>query len=235
ARTQLLLLSHAPTIHALPPFPTRRSSDLAFPFDPAKIDFVLLTHAHTDHSGLVPKLVKQGFRGPIFATEGTFDLLTFMLADSAYIQESEVERLNRRNAQRGRPEVEPIYRIDDVEAALKGCSAVDAATGRGVGDGVLGRFWTAGHTLGAASIGVEIATGLRAPRVARLLFSGDIGPEHKLFHPDPEAPENFDFVCCESTYGGRSRIDASPERRRRILAQEVSSALKRGGNLLIPA
>lgn len=207
----------------------------AFPFDPAKIDFVLLTHAHTDHSGLIPKLVKQGFRGPIFATEGTFDLLTFMLADSAYIQESEVERLNRRNAQRGRPEVEPVYGVEDAESALKAFSIVAYETWREVGEGVRARFWNAGHILGSASIEVEIATGLRTPRVLRLLFSGDIGPEHKLFHPDPDAPENFDFICCESTYGGRSRIDASPERRRRILAQEVSSAMKRGGNLLIPA
>lgn len=207
----------------------------AFPFDPAKIDFVLLTHAHTDHSGLVPKLVKQGFRGPIFATSGTFDLLTFMLPDSAYIQESEVERLNRRNVQRGRPEVEPMYRLDDVEAALKAFSTVPYETWREVGDGVRARFWNAGHILGSSSIELEIATGLRRPRVLRLLFSGDIGPEHKLFHPDPDAPNNFDFVCCESTYGGRSRIDASPERRRRILEHEVSSALKRGGNLVIPA
>jgi len=207
----------------------------AFPFDPAKIDFVLLTHAHTDHSGLIPKLVKHGFRGPIFATGGTFDLLTFMLPDSAYIQESEVERLNRRNAQRGRPEVEPIYTVQDVEAALEAFSTVDYQTWREVGDGVRARFWNAGHILGAASIEVEIATGQRTPRVARLLFSGDIGPDHKLFHPDPDAPANVDYLCCESTYGGRERIDATPAHRRRILAQEVSAALKRGGNLLIPA
>jgi metallo-beta-lactamase family protein len=207
----------------------------AFPFDPAKIDFVLLTHAHIDHSGLIPKLVKQGFKGPIFATEGTFDLLTYMLPDSAYIQETEVERLNRRNAQRGRPEVEPMYTRDDVDVALKAFSNVAYESWREVGDGVRARFWNAGHILGAASIEVEIATGQRTPRVSRLLFSGDIGPEHKLFHPSPEAPENFDYVCCESTYGGRKRGDVSAEKRRRILAQEVSAALKRGGNLLIPA
>jgi metallo-beta-lactamase family protein len=207
----------------------------AFPFDPAKIDFVLLTHAHIDHSGLIPKLVKHGFRGPIFATEGTFDLLTYMLPDSAYIQESEVERLNRRNVQRGRAAVEPMYTGEDVEAALKAFSNVDYETWREVGDGVRARFWNAGHILGAASIEVEIATGQRSPRVSRLLFSGDIGPEHKLFHPDPEAPENFDYLCCEATYGGRKRSDASPEKRRHILAQEVAAALKRGGNLLIPA
>jgi metallo-beta-lactamase family protein len=206
-----------------------------FPFDPAEIDFVLLTHAHIDHSGLIPKLVKLGFKGTIFATEGTFDLLTYMLPDSAYIQETEVARLNRRNAQRGRPTVEPMYDGKDVENALKAFSNVAYETWRDIGEGVRARFWNAGHILGAASIEVEITNGQTAPRITRLLFSGDIGPQHKLFHPDPEAPENFDYICCESTYGGRPRIDATPEKRREILATEVKTALQRGGNLLIPA
>jgi metallo-beta-lactamase family protein len=205
-----------------------------FPFDPAVIDFLLLTHAHIDHSGLLPKLVKLGFRGEIFATQGSFDLLSFMLADSAYIQESEVDRLNLRNAQRGRPTVSPIYGIDDVEAALQAFSIVPYETWREVGEGVRARFWNAGHILGAASIEVEVTTDQRSPRVCRLLFSGDIGPEHKLFHPEPEAPGNFDYVCCESTYGGRPRRDATAEQRRQILGHEVTMALKRGGNLLIP-
>lgn len=207
----------------------------AFPFDPSAIDFVLLTHAHIDHSGLIPKLVKHGFTGPVFATEGTIGLLSYMLPDSAYIQETEVERLNRRNAQRGRAEVQPIYTGADAEAALKAFSTVPYETWREVGEGVRARFWNAGHILGSASIEVEVATDRPSPRVCRMLFSGDIGPEHKLFHPDPEAPQNFDYLCCESTYGGRSRIDATPENRRRILEREVSEALKRGGNLLIPA
>jgi len=207
----------------------------AFPFDPSKIDFVLLTHAHTDHSGLVPKLVKRGFRGSIFATKGTFDLLTFMLPDSAYIQESEVERLNRRNTQRGRPAVAPMYTAEDVDVALKAFSVVEYEVWREVGEGVRARFWNAGHILGAASIEVEVVTEQRTPRVARLLFSGDIGPQHKLFHPGPEAPANVDYLCCESTYGGRKRVEARPARRREILGREVSAALKRGGNLLIPA
>ncbi|WP_422368273.1 MBL fold metallo-hydrolase RNA specificity domain-containing protein [Pelagibius sp.] len=207
----------------------------AFPFDPAEIDFVLLTHAHIDHSGLIPKLVKQGFKGPIFATEGSFGLLSYMLPDSAYIQESEVERLNRRNAQRGRATVKPMYDGRDVEAALEAFSIVGYETWREVGEGVRARFWNAGHILGAASIEIEVATGQPSPRVCRLLFSGDIGPEHKLFHPDPEAPENFDYVCCEATYGGRKRTDATAEQRRETLAREVNAALERGGNLLIPA
>jgi metallo-beta-lactamase family protein len=206
-----------------------------FPFDPRKIDFVLLTHAHIDHSGLLPKLVKQGFRGPIFATGGTADLLGYMLPDSGAIQEQEVRRLNRRNQQRGRDPVEPIYTEADARTALGNFSKVTYESWFQPGDGVRARYWNAGHILGAASIEVEIATGQGTPRVVRILFSGDIGPEHKLFHPDPEAPANLDYVCCEGTYGGRPRTDADPATRREILAGEVEAALARGGKLLIPA
>jgi len=206
-----------------------------FPFDPRKIDFVLLTHAHIDHSGLIPKLVKQGFRGPVFATGGTTELLGYMLPDSGAIQEQEVRRLNRRNQQRGRDPVEPIYGEADARTALGSFSVVEYESWFQPGDGVRARYWNAGHILGAASIEVEIATGHGTPRVVRLLFSGDIGPEHKLFHPDPEAPTNLDYVCCEGTYGGRPRTDADPATRREILAGEVEAALARGGKLLIPA
>ncbi len=206
----------------------------AFPFDPEQIDFVLLTHAHIDHSGLIPKLVKKGFRGSIFATHGTLDLLTYMLPDSGYIQETEVARLNRRNQQRGRDAVAPIYTRQDATTALKSFSAVEYEQWCDVADSVRARYWNAGHILGAASIEVEVTTGGNGSHTTRLLFSGDIGPEHKLFHPDPDAPSNWDYVFCESTYGGRPRTDASPQSRRNILEHEVNTALSKGGNLLIP-
>lgn len=207
----------------------------SFPFAPAEIDFVLLTHAHIDHSGLLPKLVKNGFRGPIFTTHGTRDLLGYMLPDSGYIQETEVERLNRRNAHRGRPLVTPIYTRDDALASLENFSTVDYESWLEVGRGVRARFWNAGHILGAASIEVEVDANRQDKRIDRILFSGDIGPEHKLFHPDPDAPENWDYICCEATYGGRSRQNTTPDNRRALLADEVNTALKKGGNLLIPA
>jgi len=207
----------------------------SFPFDPAKIDVVLLTHAHIDHSGLLPKLVKQGFPGRIVTTPGTRDLLTFMLPDAGHIQESDVERLNRRNRQRGRAEVEPIYTEADAEASLARLAAVPYGRWVECGSGVRARFWNAGHILGAASIEVEVATGDPRRRVLRLLFSGDLGPGHKIFHPDPDAPENFDYIVVESTYGDRERPAITPEARRRILRNEVQAAMKRGGNLLIPA
>lgn len=208
-----------------------------FPFDPKKIDFVLLTHAHIDHSGLIPKLVKDGYDGPIFTTEGTFDLLTYMLPDSGHIHEMEVEWLNRRNAQRGKETVKPIYTKADAAASLKNFSIVDYEDWRDVGEGVRARFWNAGHILGAASIEVEItqAKAKRGEGPKRLLFSGDIGPDHKLFHPDPDAPNNWDFICCEGTYGGRNRTEATPQARREALGDEVRAALGRGGNLLIPS
>lgn len=206
-----------------------------FPFDPAKIDLVLLTHAHIDHAGLIPKLVNQGFTGPIYATEGTRDLLSYMLPDSGYIQEREVEFLNRRNAQRGRSEVTPIYTRRDGESAIEAFRAVEYENWAEVAQGVRARYWNAGHILGAASIELEIATGESGKAPLRLLFSGDIGPDNKLFHPDPDGPENVDYLICESTYGDRSRPTTTLEKRRQKLARVVNDSLSQGGALLIPA
>lgn len=207
----------------------------AFPFAPADIDFVLLTHAHIDHAGLLPKLTKGGFDGPIVATAGTRDLLTYMLPDSGHIQESEVARLNRRNAQRGRAAVAPIYTRADAEACLSRIRPVDYGHWTEPGAGVRARFWNAGHVLGSASVELEVETGEAGEGPLRLLFSGDIGPRHKLFLPDPDSPEGLDYIFCESTYGDRLRPAVTPERRRRMLGDEVTAALRRGGNLLIPA
>jgi metallo-beta-lactamase family protein len=205
------------------------------PFDPREIEFLLLTHAHIDHSGMVPRLVKAGFAGPIFATLSTADLLTFMLPDSGNIQESEVERINRRNIQRGEPEVTPIYTRADAEATLKRVREVSYETWLDCGPGVRARYWNAGHILGSASIEIEVQTGNPMHPRLRLLFSGDLGPTHKAFHPEPDAPEGFDYVVTESTYGGRDRPELTPEQRRAALREEVLAAMKRGGNLLIPA
>ncbi|WP_020400367.1 MBL fold metallo-hydrolase [Kordiimonas gwangyangensis] len=203
----------------------------AFPFDPAQLDFVLLTHAHTDHAGLLPKLTKNGFTGPIYMTSGTRDLLAYMLPDSAYIQEMEVGRLNRRNRQRGHEEVEPIYTAEDVEVCLSQIRTIDYEHWLDLG-GVQARFWNAGHILGAASIELEVGDGEGRQR---FLFSGDIGPDNKLFHPDPEAPNEVDFLICEATYGGRYRENVPPEERRAMLAREINAAMKAGGALVIPA
>lgn len=203
-----------------------------FPFDPRGIDFVLLTHAHVDHSGLVPKLIKQGFEGPVYATLGTRDLLTYMWPDSGYIHQTEVDRLNHRNARRGLKEVEPIYTKADGEDAVEQVAVVEYDEWFEPGPGVRARMWNAGHILGSASIEVEVDT---EKRPLRMLFSGDIGPQEKAFHEEPESPADLDYLFVESTYGDRDREDQTLEQRREILKKELLAGLEAGGNVLIPA
>jgi metallo-beta-lactamase family protein len=203
-----------------------------FPFTPATIDAVILTHAHIDHSGLLPKLVKHGFSGPIHATRATVDLCSVMLPDSAHIQEMEVEQLNRRNARRGRPLVSPIYTGQDADGCMTLFRGAEYDKWFKVAGDVKARFWNAGHLLGSASLELEI---LQPVEPLRLLFSGDIGPDHKLLQSDPEAPSDLDYLICEATYGDRDRGDISPEGRRLQLLQEVRNAAEAKGPLIIPS
>jgi metallo-beta-lactamase family protein len=203
----------------------------AFPFRPSEIDAVLLTHAHIDHSGLLPKLAREGFAGPIYATAGTVDLCAVMLADSAYIQELEVSHLNRRNARRGRGEVEPIYTTADATACQALFRPVDYDRWLDISGMIRARYWNAGHMLGSASIEVEIAG--EAP--LSILFAGDIGPSFKLLHRDAEAPSGVDYVVIESTYGATDRRDASPAVRRLLLRNEVAEAVLAGGAIVVPS
>ena len=207
----------------------------AFPFKPADIDVVLLTHAHIDHSGLIPKLVRGGFRGSIWATRGTIDLCSFMLPDAGNIQESEVVTLNRRNAARGRATVQPIYTQADAIACLDAFRPVDYETSITVMPGVRARYWNAGHLLGSASIEIEFAGAGDAGKPLRVLASGDLGPDAKLLEPNPEAPAGFDYVISESTYGNIDRPAITAEARRQRLAVEVRQAHAAGGAMLIPA
>lgn len=203
-----------------------------FPFRADEIDAVLLTHAHIDHSGLLPKLLRAGFRGPILATAGTRDLCAVMLPDAGDIQESEVRRLNRRNQRRGRDAVEPIYTARDAHRTLELFRPVKLGREVVVAEGIRARYWEAGHILGSASIEVTVETE-EGPVV--LLFSGDLGPGGRDFLPDPEGPAGVDHLIVESTYGGRVRPALDPGARRRLLAQELRDAQRAGGPLLIPA
>ncbi|WP_395645889.1 MBL fold metallo-hydrolase [Terricaulis sp.] len=203
-----------------------------FPFDVRNIDAVLLTHAHIDHSGLLPKLVLAGFRGVIYATQGTIDLCGVLLPDSGAIQEMEVETLNWRNARHGKGEVAPIFTKADAVASLKQFSAVPFRTWADVARGVRARWWNAGHILGAASIEVEVADGGASQT---LLFSGDVGPGGRSFTDDPDGPNGVDHLIIESTYGNVERTPISEEERKRVLAAEIMAAHAAGGPLLAPA
>lgn len=202
-----------------------------FPFDPAGVDAVLLTHAHIDHSGLLPKLVREGFTGTIHATRPTLDLCGVMLPDSAHIQAMEVQQLNRRRARWQAGAVTAIYDGRDVEQTMEQMRGHDRDEWVPVLPGVRARFWNAGHMLGSSSIEVELAG--EAPQT--LLFSGDIGPAEKLLHPAPEGPQGVDWLICESTYGGTDRSATSDDARRVTLLDEVRAALRPDGVLLIPS
>jgi len=203
-----------------------------FPFKAADIDAVLLTHAHIDHSGLLPKLMRAGFKGPILATAGTRDLCAVMLPDAGDIQESEVRHLNRRNQQRGRDPVEPIYTARDAQRTLELFRPVKLGREVEVAPGITARYWEAGHILGSASIEVRVET---EEGPVTLLFSGDLGPGGRDFLPDPQGPTGIDYLIVESTYGARPRPPLDPASRRRLLADELRDAQKAGGPLLIPA
>ncbi|WP_447952810.1 MBL fold metallo-hydrolase [Sphingopyxis chilensis] len=198
-----------------------------FAFTAKHVDAVILTHAHIDHSGLLPRLVANGFDGDIWCTAPTSDLLEYMLADGGRIQESDAARRNRRRDRAGQPLFEPLYTEEDGLAAWRQSKTVELEQWFEPVPGFRARLWNAGHILGSASVELEIGG-------VHLLCSGDLGPEHKAFHPDPQSPAGFDHVICEATYGDRKREHLTIEERRRLLGTEVKAALGRGGNLVIP-
>jgi len=203
-----------------------------FPFKPKQIDAVLLTHAHIDHSGLLPRLALAGFDGPIFATVETEELCRVLLPDAGGIQEMEVETLNRRRERYGEPPVQAIYTAQDARDTLGSFRTVPLRDWKDVADGVKARFWPAGHILGAASIEVEIA---QPEGPMRLLFSGDLGPGGRDTTDDPDGPTGIDYLIVESTYGDVERARIEPKQRLAVLAKEVREAHAAGGPLLIPA
>lgn len=202
------------------------------PYQSGAINFLLLTHAHIDHAGLIPKLYANDYRGPIHCTEPTSGLLEYLLADAAGIQESEAERESRKRSRRGDPPVDPLYTREDATEALKHRVSHPYEEWMTPGPGVRARFWNAGHILGSASIEVEVSDG--NGETVRILFSGDLGPDEKVFYKAPDAPSGFDYILCESTYGGRERADYTLEQRRKALKTEINDAMARGGNLVMP-
>jgi metallo-beta-lactamase family protein len=166
-------------------------------------------------------------------TGPTSGLLEYLLPDSAGIQESEAEFESRKRGRRGDAPVEPLYTMEDASKALDLRQPVEYETWIEPAKGVRARYWNAGHILGSASIEVEVLDADGKP--VRILFSGDIGPDEKVFYNNPEAPAGFDYILSESTYGGRERQDYTLDQRRESLKAEINEALQRGGNLVIPA
>ena len=196
------------------------------------IDMVLLTHAHIDHSGLLPLLYKHGFQGQIFATGGTAALCRIMLLDSAHIQEFEAEWKNRKAERAGKTMVEPLYNHLDAEGAIRCFVAVDYDTEKYIADGIRIRFIDAGHLLGSSSIEVTITEGDVTKKV---VFSGDIGNKNQPLISNPTYPKEADYVIMESTYGDREHEKPMDNDYVSALAEIIQRTFDAGGNVIIPS
>ena len=202
----------------------------ALPFHPGSIDFVLITHAHIDHTGRVPMLVKQGFRGRILTTRVTANLMDIMLLDSAHIQESDAEWKNRKAARSGAPKVEPLYTIEDAENVKQYVTTCEYGEDVELCEGVSVRFADAGHLLGSACITV---TATENGVTKKLIFSGDLGNVDQPIIRNPSHFAGADYVVMESTYGNRNHTEVWSYTEN--LAKIIDDTMARGGNVVIPA
>ena len=200
------------------------------PVDPATVDAVLLSHAHIDHSGLLPAFQKQGFRGPVWATHATRDLCGAMLRDSAFIQEKDIEWVNRRERRRGADLLEPLYRMEDADAVLEQFEGVDYGTPFHPLPGLEVEYRDAGHILGSATMVLTVREGTRT---VKLGFTGDVGRANRPILRDPETMADCDYLITESTYGGE--VHDPPDKAKDRLAEVVGRTAARGGKVIIPA
>lgn len=200
-------------------------------YRPEKLDFILLTHAHIDHSGLVPRLVKQGFKGPVYCTRPTLDLLDIMLRDSAHIQEMEAEWTNRKRSRQGQPLVDALYTEEDASAAIALLSPAAYDIFWEPAPGVKVRYRDAGHILGSAFLELEVS---EEGGLVRLLFSGDLGRTDALIVNNPFEPsESYDCLFMESTYGNRDH--KNEDKSRDELAEAIRYSYDKGEKTIIPA
>ncbi len=200
-----------------------------FRFEPASIDTVLLTHAHIDHSGLLPKLCKQGYKGNIYATAATVDLCRIMLPDSAHIQEFEAEILGRKGRRAGKTPLAPLYTVDDAYACLKQFAPQKYGEKLAITPEITVSFNDAGHILGSSIIEIWVAEN---GKTTKLVFSGDLGQPDQPLIKDPSPIEAADYIVMESTYGNRNHEDYD---KAEALAAIINETVARGGNIVIPA
>jgi metallo-beta-lactamase family protein len=201
-----------------------------FPFNPAGIDAMILSHAHIDHSGNLPHLIKKGYRGPIYTTDATAHLSNLMLIDSGHIHESDAEYLNRKRARRGEPSIEPLYTTEDAAQVAQYFSPLTYDQEFQVLPGVRAKLVDAGHILGSAAVVLDIE---EKGRRHRLWFSGDIGRRDLLLIRDPVLPEDADYMIMECTYGDRAH--QTPQSSHDELRRVVRQTIGRGGKLIIPS
>ncbi|MFO7663517.1 MAG: MBL fold metallo-hydrolase [Chloroflexota bacterium] len=202
------------------------------PFDARSVDAMILSHAHIDHSGNIPNLVKSGFQGNIITTFATRDLCNIMLRDSAKIQESDIAFLNKKRLRQGFPALEPIYTMQDAMASLKSFLSMGYERPLPVGPGITLTFFDAGHVLGSAITLLEV-TGQNGDKPTRIVFSGDIGRPNRPILNDPAFIEEADILIMESTYGNREH--PQDENIDRELERVIEQTINIGGKVIVPA
>ena len=199
-------------------------------FDPREIDFVILSHAHIDHSGNLPTLVRKGFEGNIYSTFATKDLCSVMLRDSGHIQEKDVEWVNRKRIKQHKNPFEPLYTVEDAVETLNHFVGINYHREFEIAEGIKVTFFDAGHILGSASILLKIT---EEGKTTLLGFTGDLGRPNLAILKDPEKLPDVDYLITESTYGGREHDN--PKDAEDILASVVNKAIERKSKIIIPA
>lgn len=201
-----------------------------FEFDPKEIDFILLTHAHIDHSGRIPLMVKHGFEGKIYATRPTVDLADLLLKDSAHIHMEEANWENKKRERAGLEPVDPLYTIDDAYSAVQYLYPIQYEQMITVTDKIKARYIDAGHLLGSASIEIWIT---EASETKKIVFSGDLGAGHNPLLDPPKMIEEADYLVVESTYG--NRLHEGSHERIEKLAHVIEESMQHGGTVIIPS
>jgi metallo-beta-lactamase family protein len=200
------------------------------PFEPADVDVLVLSHAHIDHSGNIPQLVKNGFRGPIYATLATVDLCQIMLRDSAYIQERDVEFVNKKRIKENKNPFEPLYTIQEVEDAMSQFVGIQYNKINEIAPGVHLQYLDAGHILGSAGVILELEEN---GKKLRFCFSGDIGRPEMPVIKNPHLPSDLDILVMESTYG--NKLHQVPDAVEEEVASLINKVAQRKGKIIIPA